>query len=172
VTAAQIVFLIAAGITLVSALMVVTLRRVMQSALALILALMGVSVVFAVLGSGFFAVAQVIVYIGAIAILIIFTVMLTQRSMEADDSQLNRGAIPAAVGIIVLLTAALFALSAWSGFQTLPVDVPAGTGSIAEMGRLLTDPQGYALPFEAVSVLLVAALVGAVYVARDQKKDE
>jgi len=172
VNAAQVVFIFAAGITLVSALMVVTLRRVMQSALALILALMGVAVIFALLGSGFFAVAQVIVYIGAIAILIIFTEMLTQHSMDTGDDQLNRGAAFAVLGAVVLLAGGLFVLSAWNNFQVLPADLPAGAGDIAELGMQLTNPQGFALPFEAVSVLLVAALVGAIFIARDQRKDE
>ncbi len=171
-TAAQVVFIVAAAITLVSALMVVTLRRVMQSALALILALMGVAVIFALLGSGFFAMTQVIVYIGAISILIIFTVMLTQRAMEPDDSQMNRGAVFAAIAMTLLLVGVVFVVSAWSAFQTLPVDLPADSGDIATLGMQLTDPRGFALPFEAVSVLLAAALVGAIFIARDQRKDD
>lgn len=171
-TAAQVVFIIAAAITLVSAVMVVTLRRLMQSALALILALMGVAVIFAILGSGFFAMAQVVVYIGAIAILIIFAVMLTQNVMNADKSQLNRGALFGALGVVLLLGGMVFILSAWTSFHTMPIELPAGSGDIATLGMLLTDPQGFALPFEAVSVLLVAALVGGIFIARDQRKDE
>ncbi len=66
----------------------------------------------------------------------------------------------------------VFILSAWTSFHTMPVELPAGSGDIATLGMLLTDPQGFALPFEAVSVLLVAALVGGIFIARDQRKDE
>jgi NADH-quinone oxidoreductase subunit J len=171
-TAAQVVFLIATAITLASAVMVVTLRRMMQSALALILALMGVAMIFAILGSGFFAVTQVVVYIGAIAILIIFAVMLTQNSMNANQSQLNPGAMYGLLGVAVMLAGLVFVFSAWSSFKTLPAELPAGSGDVATLGLLFTDPQGFALPFEAVSILLVAALVGAIFIARDKRKDE
>lgn len=170
-TAIQVVFLITAAITLLSALMVVTLRRLMQSALALILALVGVAVVFAILGSGFFAMGQVVVYIGAIAILIIFTVMLTQNVMQTDQSQLNRGFLFAALGVALLFAGLVFILSAWTVFYAVPPATGTDSGDITSLGLALTDPQGFALPFEAISVLLLAALVGAIFIARDHSKD-
>ena len=91
----QIFFLIVALITLVSAVMVVTVRRMMHAALWLILSLFGVALFFAMLDSAFFAVVQLIVYIGAIAILVIFAVMLTRRVMDdqgdSDQPQLVGG---------------------------------------------------------------------------------
>ncbi len=170
-SAVQIVFLLAAAITLVAAVMVVTLRRLMQSALALILALVGVAVIFAILGSGFFAMTQVVVYVGAIAILIIFTAMLTQNVMRADQSQLNRGFLFAALGAALVFAGLIFLLSAWNVFQAAPPAAGTDSGDIAALGLALTDPQGFALPFEAISVLLLAALVGAIFIARDHSKD-
>jgi NADH-quinone oxidoreductase subunit J len=170
-TAAQVIFLIVAAITLISAVMVVTLRKMMQSALALILTLLGVAIVFAILGSGFFAVTQVVVYIGAIAILIIFAVMLTQNVMYPDRDQLNQGYILAALAVVLLFSGMVLALSAWTGFQAVPTDINPAVDSITALGLALTDPQGFALPFEAVSVLLLAALVGGIYIARDHHKD-
>jgi NADH-quinone oxidoreductase subunit J len=76
-TALQIIFLITAVVTLGSALMVVTSRNLIHSALWLILSLFGVAVLYVVLNASFLAVAQVVIYIGAIAILIIFAVMMT-----------------------------------------------------------------------------------------------
>src|SRR5512142_3325538 len=87
----QILFLIIALITLVSAAMVVSSRRLMHSALWLVLTLFGVAVMFAFLEASFFAVVQVLVYIGAIAILIIFAVMLTRRATDESSPRLNRG---------------------------------------------------------------------------------
>ncbi len=170
-TGIQIFFLISAAITLFSAVMVVTLRKMMQSALALILALMGVAVVFAILGNGFFAVTQVVVYIGAIAILIIFAVMLTQNVMNADQSQLNRSFVFAALGVGLLFAGSVFIFSAWSSFQAVPAELDPAVDVVTALGLGLTDPQGFALPFEAVSVLLLAALIGGIFIARDHHKD-
>jgi NADH-quinone oxidoreductase subunit J len=171
VTAVQVVFLITAGITLIAAVMVVSLRKMMQSALALILALVGVAVVFAIIGYGFFAIAQVVVYIGAIAILIIFAVMLTHNVMNADQSQMNSGFIFAALGVVLLFGGLVFILSAWGNFQALPAALAPEAIDPAVLGLGLTDPQGFALPFEAVSFLLLAALIGSIYVAREHHKD-
>ena len=78
-TLEQIVFILVAILTLGSALMVVTTRNLVHAALWLVVALFGVAVFFVLLHAGFLAVAQVVIYIGAIAILTIFTIMLTRR---------------------------------------------------------------------------------------------
>lgn len=170
-TAVQIVFLAVAALTLAAAVMVVSLRRMMQSALALILALVGVAVIFVLLGSGFFAVSQVVVYIGAIAILIIFAVMLTQNSMSPEHSQMNPGFLYAALGSALLFSSLVFILSMWVGFYAIPVNLDPSVDTITVLGLSLTDPQGFALPFEIVSVLLLAALIGGIYIARDHHRD-
>lgn len=90
-TTLQIVFLIIAAITLVSACLVVMTRKIMHAALWLVLSLMGVAMVYATLQSGFYAVVQVLVYIGAISTLIIFAVMMTRNVMEDVGPQSNRG---------------------------------------------------------------------------------
>lgn len=81
-TPIQIIFLIVALLTLGASVMVVSARRMMHAALWLILTLLGVAVMFATLESGFFTIVQVVVYIGAIAILILFAVMLTRRDLQ------------------------------------------------------------------------------------------
>jgi NADH-quinone oxidoreductase subunit J len=83
-TPIQIVFLLVAAATLISAVMVVSARRIMHAALWLVLSLLGVAIIFVTLETSFFAVVQVIVYIGAIATLIIFAVMLTRREQQQD----------------------------------------------------------------------------------------
>ncbi len=82
VSAAQVIFILVAAVTLFSAVMVVSVRRMMHAALWLIVTLLGVAVLFVLLQAGFFAVVQVLIYIGAIAILIIFAVMLTRQVMS------------------------------------------------------------------------------------------
>jgi NADH-quinone oxidoreductase subunit J len=169
---AQVVFLIVAAMTLFSAVMVVSLKNMMHSALMLILALLGVAVIFAMLDAGFFAIIQVVVYIGAIAILIIFAVMLTRNVMLPDPGQLNRGFILAGLGSALMLAGVAFALSAWPGFMALPGTLDPAADPVVTLGLALTDPQGFALPFEAISILLLSAVVGGIYIARDRRKDE
>ena len=86
----QIIFILIAAVTLFSATMVVIVRKMMHAALWLVLALFGVAMIFATLQASYFAVIQVLVYIGAIAILIIFSIMLTQRVLETAGEQLVR----------------------------------------------------------------------------------
>src|SRR5512139_729589 len=90
-TAAQIVFLIVAFFTLGSAVMVVGTHNLVHAALWLVSTLFGVAVIFALLNASFLAVVQVVVYIGAIAILFIFAVMLTRRDIRDQGPQFNSG---------------------------------------------------------------------------------
>ena len=89
-TGEQIIFLVVALATLGSGFMVVTTRNLVHAALWLVATLFGVAVVFALLDAGFLAVVQVVVYIGAIAILFIFAVMLTRKDMRDQGPQMNR----------------------------------------------------------------------------------
>ncbi|HHY87690.1 MAG TPA: NADH-quinone oxidoreductase subunit J [Chloroflexi bacterium] len=168
-TSLQIVFLIIAAVTLASAVMVVTARRLMHAALWLILTLLGVAAVFATLQANFFAVVQVLVYIGAIAILIIFAIMMTREVMSVTGPRLNRGwgwAAAAAAGGLAGLVAVL---STWQGFQTVLEPLPSGSVGVGALGEAFLDPNRFAVPFEVASVLLVAAMVGAIYIAVDRK---
>lgn len=168
-TAIQVIFLLVAGVTLISAVMVVSARRIMPAALWLILSLFGVAVLFALLEFGFFAVVQVVVYIGAIAILIIFALMLTRQSMMDTGPQLNQGWwIPAAL-VIVFYVGLVMLLSTWGNFQQQAMALPASAADIATFGKALVSPDAFVLPFEVASILLLAALVGAIFVASERK---
>src|SRR3970282_1539349 len=90
-TGEQIIFLIVGAATLLSALMVVTSRDLVHAALWLVATLFGVAIIYTLLNAGFLAVVQVVVYIGAIAILFIFAVMLTRRQMSETGPGVNRG---------------------------------------------------------------------------------
>lgn len=166
----QIVFLVTAFITIFSAVMVVSVRRIMHAALWLILTLFGVAIIFALLESSFFTVVQVVVYIGAIAILIIFAVMLTRGIMENQGPQVNKGWGFAALTAALLCAGLIYILNQWQGFQTALLPLPAGGGeNLTEFGKALASPNGYVIPFEIASVLLLAALVGGMYIASDKK---
>jgi NADH-quinone oxidoreductase subunit J len=126
-----------------------------------------VATLFATLESGFFTVVQVVVYVGAIAILIIFAVMLTGREMQDTQSPVNRNALLAGLVSLAVFAGIIAALSAWSAWGTARPEF-AGE-DIAELGRALVSPDGFMIPFEVASVLLVGALIGAIYVAGDQQ---
>jgi NADH-quinone oxidoreductase subunit J len=167
-TAMQVIFLISAAVILVSAVMVVTTRNMVHAALWLIAALFGVAVIFAVLEAGFLAVVQVVIYIGAIAIMFIFAVMLTSREMRDRGPQMNRRAWLAGLLGVLIFGALVYLLSTWDGFNTFP-QIIGSTDTLKELGNALLQPSAFLLPFEVASVLLLAALIGAVYVASNRK---
>jgi NADH-quinone oxidoreductase subunit J len=165
-----IVFLIVAFVTLFSGAMVVASRKMMHSALWLILSLLGVAILFGTLQAGFFAIVQILVYIGAISILIIFTVMLTRRMLDEGHPGLIKGWwLPLLMGTILFSLLAGF-LFTWDNFQGLLEELPANPENLAGFGAALVDPAGYVIPFEVASVLLLAALVGAIYIAVERKE--
>lgn len=168
-TGAQIIFLVVAAFTLLSAVMVVTTRNLVHAALWLVSTLFGVAVVYALLNANFIAVVQVVVYIGAIAILFIFAVMLTRKDMRDSGPQINKNWWAGALVAVLTFAGLAFLLSGWSGFSKTAAELPAGFDAISLLGEALVSPTAYVLPFEVASVLLLAALVGAVYVAFNKK---
>lgn len=164
-TASQIIFILVAAITLGAALMVVTARNLVHAALWLIVALFGVAVFFVFLNAGFLAVAQVVIYIGAIAILLIFAIMLTRRVAEDTGPQVNPGWAWSALVSVALFGGLVWMLSTWQGFSLARPDLDASLDPLRQLGVALVSPQAYVLPFEVASVLLLAALIGAIMVA-------
>ena len=168
-TGEQIIFLVVAFATLGSGFMVVTTRNLVHAALWLVATLFGVAVVFALLDAGFLAVVQVVVYIGAIAILFIFAIMLTRKDMRDQGPQMNRNWWLGALLSVLTFGGLYFLLQGWTGLSKTASDIPSGFDAVSELGNALVSPDAYVLPFEVASVLLVAALVGAVYVAFNRK---
>jgi len=150
-------------VTLGAAIMVVTNKNILHSAFYLVLAFVGVASIYVLLEAPFIAVVQVLVYIGAIAILIVFAIMLTRRIMSKDLEQKNAQWVLAALGSI-----ALFGVLGWVVYS---VNWPISSAVIPEdtitiLGEeLLTT---YVVPFEIASVLLLAALVGAILIGRER----
>jgi NADH-quinone oxidoreductase subunit J len=159
----QLVFIIFSIITLGAALAVVTSKNLFHSALFLILSFVGVAGLYVLLEAGFLAAVQILIYVGAISILIIFAIMLTRRLMAKDLVQRN-----AQWGISGLVTLLLFAVL---GFVLLRVNWPVVEAavpydSISILGQELMNT--YAVPFEVASVLLLVALVGSIIIARER----
>ena len=164
-TVSHVVFIVLSAVTLIGAVGVVTNRNLFYAALFLVLSFVGVAGLYILLEAEFLGMVQILVYVGAIAILIIFAIMLSRRMMAPDVRALNEQWIIAAVTALALFAILGFILLqvAW---PTAAADVPSNT--IAELGKALVDPDQYLLVFEVASVLLLVALVGAVIIARER----
>ena len=159
-----VVFIILSLVTLGAALAVVTSKNLFHSALFLILSFVGVASLYVLLEAPFLAAVQVLVYVGAIAILIVFAIMLTRRLMAKDLVQRNAQWGWSALGAVLLFVAlglVLFQVN----WPVVEAAVPKETISILGqdlMGR-------YLVPFEVASVLLLVALVGSIIIARERE---
>jgi NADH-quinone oxidoreductase subunit J len=177
----QILFVLLTIITLGSALVVVTNRNLFHAALGLMASFAGVAGFYITLDAGFLAAAQLLVYIGAISILIIFAIMMTRRLMQATEpafnSQRGLGIFGAIVSfaILAVVIGRYWPLRPDSerflAFVT-PESEAVLQGSVAELGRSFVSLDAYVIPFELVSVLLLAALVGAILVAWPKAEDQ
>ncbi len=168
-TPTQILFILVAAVTLGSAFLVVTVRNLIHSALWLILTLFGVAVLYVLLNAGFLAVAQVVIYIGAIAILMIFAIMLTRRAAQEPGPVLNANWLWGAALSVVVFGGLVWVLGNWQGFFTAAPALDRNLDPLRELGIALVAPNAYVLPFELASVLLLAALIGSIIVAWDRK---
>ncbi len=169
-TGLQLLFILNGIVVVIAALMCVTARRMIHAALWFVLALLGVAVVFATLETSFFAVVQVLIYVGAIAILIIFAVMLTRRTLEDQDKPFNRAKLVTFLVTAVVLAGMVFSIREWLPLMTTTIPLSVDQADIGTLGLALIDPAQFALPFELTSILLLAALIGSIYIAYERKE--
>ncbi|NUM45742.1 MAG: NADH-quinone oxidoreductase subunit J [Anaerolineales bacterium] len=167
-TPIQVLFLLTSAALLGLGYLVVTTHNLVRSALYLIGTLFTVAIVFVLLEASFLAVVQVVVYIGAIAILFIFAVMLTRKVMQDTGSQSNPNWPWAAFVSVLLFGGLTYILVSWPGSSVTAPALNAQTDMVQELGKALVNPSAYILPFEVASILLLAALIGAVVVAWDR----
>ena len=159
--AQNIFFGLIAAVMIVAAFRVVTTDNIVHAALWLVIVLAGVAAQFILLGAEFVAVTQVLVYIGAVVVLFLFGVMLTRASMGEDESVAKeKRSMAAFVGVLLFAVMALALVDTW-GDDRIVIDQPQ---RVAEVSDSIFSQ--YIVPFEAVSVLLLAALIGAIVVAR------
>ncbi len=159
-----IIFVLSSLVTLGAAVAVVTNKNILHSAFYLILAFVGVASIYVLLEAPFIAVVQVLVYIGAIAILIVFAIMLTRRLMSKDLVQRNAQwgwALLGAIGLFLVLGWIVYSVQWPVSVQAVPDD------SITLIGQELLST--FVVPFEIASVLLLAALVGAILIGRERE---
>lgn len=158
----HVVFYSLSALVLISAICVVTMRNTVHSSLFLGLSLAGVAGLFACLGMDFLFAAQVMVYVSGIAVLIMFAVMLLGRASDLNLKQVNEQWM-AALLICVVSSAGLLKIArAYSGTFAAAAAKP----STHAIGRLFMGE--WLLPFELVSLVLTAALLGAVFFSRSE----
>ncbi|MCP4582058.1 MAG: NADH-quinone oxidoreductase subunit J [candidate division Zixibacteria bacterium] len=163
----MVIFYLLAIIAAVSGLLVVTLKNIFHSALFLVLALFSIAGIYVLLGAEFLAAVQVLIYVGAITILMIFAIMLTYQLSSKSIRQTNEQ-VPWA-SIIVLI---FFGLSLAAVFKTVwPLsDGELPESNTLELGRQLLST--YVIPFEVVSIVLLVALIGAIIISRRDRQEE
>ncbi|MCA9919648.1 MAG: NADH-quinone oxidoreductase subunit J [Anaerolineales bacterium] len=168
-TLEQVIFILVSLLTVVTGIVVVTNRNLFHAALAMMASFLGVAGLYIMLDAGFLAAAQLLVYIGAISILIIFAIMLTRRMMQAREAAFNSQSglgLLTAVGTFALLTSVIVR---WWGFEAISgrpeVADSVLQGVVSALGTAFVSPNGYVIPFIMASVLLLAALIGAIYIA-------
>jgi NADH-quinone oxidoreductase subunit J len=145
---------------------VVTLRNLIHSAVAMMICFGSLAGMYALLGAPIVAAAQVLIYLGAISVLILFAIMLTQAGDATLPAPFHRQ-LPIAAAVALVVMGAV----GWAVVQTdwgaAAEATAAGVEAIAE--AIFTT---YALPFEIISLLLLVAIIGAIFLARRPEEDE
>ena len=164
-TVDHILFYLLGAFSVALALMVVLAQNIVRAAVALIFSFCGLAALYALLDAEFLAAVQILIYVGGITILMLFAILLTSRIAGRGVRVLN-----AQKGVNFLVAAGLvlsLAYAAWKGYPALDTRAPQPENT-PRIGELLMTT--YALPFEAVSILLLAGMVGAIFLARKDTK--
>jgi NADH-quinone oxidoreductase subunit J len=161
-TGQEVVFLLLGAVAVGSALLVVTTRQLVHAALWLVVSFGALAGGYLVLTAEFVAWVQVLIYVGAVVVLLLFGIMLTRapigRSADLDSG--NRWV----AAVVAVATAAVLVTVVIDGFRTAYTPLRPGPGAAKEIGASVFST--WVLPFEALSVLLLAALIGAIVLSR------
>jgi NADH:ubiquinone oxidoreductase subunit 6 (subunit J) len=172
---ATLMFWIIAVVLVVAALLVVTLRNIVHSALSLIVVFAATSGIYLLLNAEFIAIVQILIYAGAVTILILFALMLTRISGQPITNPTNKQWWVAV--IICTLLGACIVFGATASPHLIPTAItsatgqlPGGISNVVRIGQLLYSPTGYSyvLPFEIASLVLLVAIVGAIVIGREE----
>lgn len=158
-------FYLFAAITAISAMIVVFTRNILRAAFSLLFTLFGVAGLFLFLHADFLAATQVLIYVGGVLVLLLFGIMLTQKMVEVDIRSGRIQFVPSlvATGILFAFLLCLIFQTPWNVGEPANFEETAG-----QIGTLLMTE--WLLPFEIASILLLAALVGAVSIARVRRE--
>jgi NADH:ubiquinone oxidoreductase subunit 6 (subunit J) len=156
----EALFVVFAATMIGSALLVVTMRDIIRCGLAMIVCFGALAGLYVLLGAPLVAAAQVLVYIGAISVLILFAIMLTQTKDAPSRLVFQTQAAPAAIAAVIIAVVIALAVNA-TDWGEVGKRIHQGTNDLSRI--LFSD---YVLPFEIVSVLLLAAVIGGVFLAK------
>lgn len=162
----EITFWILSIITVIGAIFAITLRNLIHCVLSLILFFLGIAGHYLLLRADFLGAVQILIYIGAVAVLILFAIMLTRHVTGSEGPrEVLGGKWWAGMGTAIIIAGLLWAVI---GKDKLASMLPAGAAktSVAEIGKVLVAD--WVVPFEAMAVLLTAALIGAVVIALEE----
>jgi NADH-quinone oxidoreductase subunit J len=161
-----VIFYLIAGLSVAGALAAVLLKNTVHCALALTVAFAGLALMFLELDAQFAGFAQILVYIGAVAILVVFAILLTRGSETPTDGVYGRRPVAG-----LLVAAGIFTVLGWAVLHSasvLPHETAKPSVTVMDIGNALMGR--YVLPLEIVALLLTAALIGAVIVAMHDKE--
>ena len=156
----DVLFLVFAGLLLGSGLLVVLMRDIIRCGLAMIVCFGALAGIYVIIGAPLIAGAQVLIYIGAISVLVLFAIMLTQTKAAPTRLVFQTQAVPAGLLAVILAVMLVLVIGATDWGATAQ-RLQVGTAALARI--LFRD---FVLPFEVVSVLLLAAVIGGIYLAR------
>jgi NADH-quinone oxidoreductase subunit J len=162
-----LLFAIFAVLAVAGAVAAMALRNLVHSVLALTLAFAGLAAVYLQLGAQFIGLAQILVYVGAVAILIVFAILLTREAGTSSQSIVTTSWIGSSAVVL-----AIFALLAWAirhSTASHSAELPQPEASMRQIGNALM--LRFALPLEIIGVLLTVALIGAVTIALREKQE-
>jgi NADH-quinone oxidoreductase subunit J len=165
-----IIFYLLAALTLVSGLLSVSTRQIFRAAIYLLFSLIGIAGIYFWLDYQFIAAVQIVVYVGGIVVLIIFSIFLTQQAGEKLAKQKIGRKIFSALAAFCAF--ALIMLQIYQHEFYEPTETPLSP-TVFDIGKkmLSVNDKGYALPFEVISILLLAALVGCIVIAMRSKPE-
>jgi NADH-quinone oxidoreductase subunit J len=166
----MVIFFILAALTLVAGVMVVTVKNIIHAALWLITSFFSVGALYLLMEAEFIAIVQVLVYVGAISILVLFAIMLTRHVTGEGVQQLYQRwwiALLVAAGLFALLIVPTVYNYEWKTVAPPPEGQQATISSSVQIGTAFM--REYLLPFEIASVLLLVALIGAIVIAFEER---
>jgi NADH-quinone oxidoreductase subunit J len=165
-----IIFYLIAAITLGSGVLSVSTRHIFRAAIYLLFTLIGIAGIYFWLNYQFIAAVQVVIYVGGIVVLIIFSIFLTQEAGEKLEKQKPGRKIFSALAAFCGFALTILQVYQHNFFGTDNEAIPV---QVADIGKkmLSTGIEGYALPFEVVSMLLLAAMIGCIIIAMREKKE-
>jgi NADH-quinone oxidoreductase subunit J len=165
-----VAFYIIALLTLSCGVMMLSFRKVVYMALTIGGVFIGASAIYFLLGAEFVGVAQILIYAGAITILIMFAIMLTNHEAQEPAFEWNLKNVASAVASVLVAIVLLLAIRSTTWPAATTADLNGGNSNPVAIGLVMFKQ--YAIPFELVSILLIVGLVGAVILAKERKEDE